>query len=259
MTVEYVAVSLAAMSASVLTFLSGFGLGTLLMPVFALFYPVPIAIGLTAIVHFLNNFSEIAFLYHSVDVKVALGFGLPAAASAYGGAQLLGLLSGIAPLAAYDLWGIHAEVTVVKAVVAFLILLFATIDAAPRSKNLSFGRRYVPLGGLVSGFFGGLSGHQGAPRAAFLIRVGLSKESYVATGVAAAILVDLSRLSVYSHHFLSARLEDSILPLALPCGAALVGTVIGSRIIRRVTFDTVRMLVTVLLAAVALGLAAGML
>ena len=29
---------------------------------------------------------------------------------------------------------------------------------------LEFDRRYLPLGGLLSGFFGGLSGHQGALR-----------------------------------------------------------------------------------------------
>ncbi len=39
MVLEYVVVPLAAMSASALTFLSGFGLGTLLMPVLAIFFP----------------------------------------------------------------------------------------------------------------------------------------------------------------------------------------------------------------------------
>jgi len=50
--VEYVIICLAAFLASALTFFSGFGLGTILMPVFALFFPVEVAIGLTAIVHF---------------------------------------------------------------------------------------------------------------------------------------------------------------------------------------------------------------
>ena len=97
MVLEYVVVPLAAMSASALTFLSGFGLGTLLMPVLAISFPVPIAIGRTAIIRFLDNFFEIAFLCRSVDVEVALAFGLPAVAGVYGGALLLGLLSGIHP------------------------------------------------------------------------------------------------------------------------------------------------------------------
>jgi acyl-CoA reductase-like NAD-dependent aldehyde dehydrogenase len=42
---------------------------------------------------------------------------------------------------------------------------------------------YLPVGGLLSGFFGGLSGHQGALRSVFLLRAGLTKESFIATGV----------------------------------------------------------------------------
>jgi hypothetical protein len=259
MTSEYVVVPFAAMAASVLTFLSGFGLGTLLMPVFALFFSVPLAIALTAIVHFLNNFFEIAFLYRYVNVKVALAFGLPAAGGAYAGAKLLGLLSGVRPLAAYTLSDIHAEVTAVKLLVALLILLFAAFEVVPRLRNISFDRRYAPLGGLVSGFFGGLSGHQGAPRAAFLIRTGLSKTSYVATGVAAAVLIDLSRLSVYSRHLVLVGPGNRLFLLAAASAAALVGTVIGSRMIGKVTFRIIRILVSVLLFVVALGLCTGVL
>jgi len=254
-----VIVPLAALGAAVLTFLSGFGLGTLLMPVFALFFPVPLAIALTAIVHFLNNFFEMAFLYRYVDVKVALSFGLPAAVGAYGGAKLLGLLSGARPLAVYNFLGIQAEVTPVKLIVGLLILCFAAFEVVPRLRNISFDRRYVPLGGLVSGFFGGLSGHQGAPRAAFLVRTGLSKESYIATGVAAAILIDLSRLSVYMRHFVLVGPGGHLTLVAAACGAALVGTVIGSRMIKKVTFRIVRILVSVLLTVVAVGLGAGLL
>jgi hypothetical protein len=101
MPLEHTIVPLAALGAAVLTFLSGFGLGTLLMPAFALFFPVPLAVALTAIVHFLNNFFEMAFLYRYVNVRVALAFGLPAAAGAYGGARLLGLLFGVRPLIVY--------------------------------------------------------------------------------------------------------------------------------------------------------------
>lgn len=259
MTSAYVVVPFVAMAASVLTFLSGFGLGTLLMPVFALFFSVPLAIALTAIVHFLNNFFEIAFLYRYVKVKVVFAFGLPAAGGAYGGAKLLGLLSGVRPLAVYNLSALHAEVTAVKLLVALLILLFAAFEVVPRLGRIAFDTRYVPLGGLVSGFFGGLSGHQGAPRAAFLIRTGLSKESYIATGVAAAILIDLSRLSVYSRHLILVGPGGHVSLLAAACGAALAGTVLGSRMIGKVTLRIVRILVSVLLFVVALGLGTGVL
>jgi len=74
-------------------------------------------------------------------------------------------------------------------------------------KDAGFDRRYLPLGGVLSGFFGGLSGHQGALRSAFLIRCGLSQEAFVATGIVAACLVDLARLAVYARHLASLDLS----------------------------------------------------
>jgi hypothetical protein len=48
---SFVLVGIAAMLASLLTFFSGFGLGTILLPVFGVFFPIRVAFGLTAIVH----------------------------------------------------------------------------------------------------------------------------------------------------------------------------------------------------------------
>ena len=50
MEASLVTIPLVAMGASLLTFISGFGLGTLLLPVFAVFFPLEVAILLTAIV-----------------------------------------------------------------------------------------------------------------------------------------------------------------------------------------------------------------
>jgi uncharacterized membrane protein YfcA len=52
---EIVAVSVVALLASLLTFFSGFGLGTILTPVMVFFFPIEVAIALTGVVHFTNN------------------------------------------------------------------------------------------------------------------------------------------------------------------------------------------------------------
>ena len=52
---EYAIVIFVAFGASMLTFFSGFGLGSMLTPAFILFFPPEIAVAATAIVHFLNN------------------------------------------------------------------------------------------------------------------------------------------------------------------------------------------------------------
>ena len=52
---DFVIISSVAFLAAILTFFSGFGLGTILTPVFMIFFPVEVAIALTGIVHFFNK------------------------------------------------------------------------------------------------------------------------------------------------------------------------------------------------------------
>jgi len=67
--VQYVVLCLAALAVSGLTLFSGFGLGTLLMPVFAIFFPIEIAIAMTAIVHLANNIFKLALVVHGSRFK----------------------------------------------------------------------------------------------------------------------------------------------------------------------------------------------
>ena len=52
---EIIIIGLVAFFAAILTFFSGFGLGTILTPVMMVFFPVDIAVAFTGIVHFSNN------------------------------------------------------------------------------------------------------------------------------------------------------------------------------------------------------------
>ncbi|MBI4386078.1 MAG: TSUP family transporter, partial [Elusimicrobia bacterium] len=96
---KYLLICSAALLTSGLTLFSGFGLGTLLMPVFAIFFPVEAAVGLTAVVHFLNNLFKLWLLGRHADRPVVLRFGIPAILAAFLGAQALVWLSHLPPLA----------------------------------------------------------------------------------------------------------------------------------------------------------------
>src|ERR1700741_3783355 len=99
---EYLIICIVALVGSGLTLFSGFGLGTLLLPVFGLFFPIDIAIALTAIVHFLNNLFKLALLGKHADKHVVLRFGIPSITAALLGAYVLTLLSGMQPLFQYS-------------------------------------------------------------------------------------------------------------------------------------------------------------
>jgi hypothetical protein len=109
-------------------------------------------------------------------------------------------------------------VTPVKLVMGVLIMLFAALETVPRMRDLQFGREGLLIGGVVSGFFGGLSGHQGALRSAFLVRAGLSGQAFVGTGVVIACLVDLTRLWTYAGHFRLTGLGGHVPLLAAAAG-----------------------------------------
>ena len=248
-----------ALLASGLTFFSGFGLGTLLLPAFALFVPVDRAVALTAIVHFLNGLFKLALVGRQADRRVAVRFGLPAVAAAFAGAWVLLWLTGLGVLFDYALLGRRVEVTPVKLVVGVLLLAFACVEVLPRFRELEFGPRYLPLGGAISGFFGGLSGMQGALRSAFLVRAGLSKEAFVGTGVVVACLVDVARLTLYSESVFGggANLDYSLLTAAVL--AAFLGAFLGNRYLKKMTMRGVQWVVGVTLFAVAIGLVTGLL
>jgi len=191
----------AALITSLLTFFSGFGLGTILTPVFAIFFPIEVAIALTGVVHFLNNIFKLVLVGVHADKKVVVKFGIPAFCAALLGAWLLVRISDLPALFNYIIGGKEFFITPVKLIVSVLLIAFALMESIPRFKNLEFGKRHLLLGGILSGFFGGLSGNQGALRSAFLIKAGLTKEAFISTGIVIACMVDSSRLGIYFSRF----------------------------------------------------------
>ena len=256
---EYIIVGLAAAAASGLTLFSGFGLGTLLMPVFILFFPVDIAIAVTAIVHLLNNILKLILLGRYADREVVIKFGAAAVFFALIGAWLLVWLSAHPAIFSYQIAGKIFEVSPVNAVVGLLMIIFAILEMQPADSRFTFDRKYLPVGGALSGFFGGLWGHQGALRSAFLIRIGLSKESFIATGVVIACVIDISRLFVYSSRFKLGFLYDHLWLVITAVLAAFAGVYIGNRLLKKITLRTVQFTVAGLLFLIAAGLLSGML
>ncbi len=253
----YLLIALASLVTAGLTLFSGFGLGTLLLPVFALIFPLEMAIALTAVVHLANNLFKLALVGRHAHLRSALVFGGPAFVASLAGAWTLFWLAHFPPLATYHLWGRTLAVAPVKLAVAMLMVVFALWDILPRLKAVSFPPRLLPLGGLASGFLGGLSGHQGALRSAFLLRTGLTKEAFIGTGVVIACLVDLSRLAVYFRHFVLADLAANAPILLTAVTAAFVGSFLGSRLLKKVTLAAVQLIVGFMLFLVALALGLG--
>jgi uncharacterized membrane protein YfcA len=253
----YVMICVVALGASGLTFFSGFGLGTLLLPAFSLFMPVEEAVAMTAVVHLVNSLFKVLLVGRHADRRTLFYFGIPAITAAMAGAWLLGQLATAEPLFTYPAFGRTLSVMPVKLSIGILLAAFAVIEVLPACRGLAFHPRFMPLGGLLSGFFGGLSGMQGALRAAFLARSGLSTAAFVATGAVIASLVDVSRLGVYAGRIDAVRADLDWPLLAVAVAAALAGALLGKRWLSGITMDTVQRIVAALLVLVAVGLMSG--
>lgn len=228
------------------------------MPVFAVFFPVEIAIAQTAVVHLLNNLFKFLLLGKYTDKSIILWFGIPAIAASFFGASVLLWLSDLKPIFFYHLFDREMVVMPVKLAVAFLMISFAFIEIMPSFEHAALEKKFLPIGGLLSGFFGGLSGHQGALRSAFLIKCGLSKESFIGTGVVIACLVDMARLGVYSRHFAMSGIQGNGVLIVAATLSAFLGAWTGSRFLKKVTMRGVQILVSALLFLIALGLGSGL-
>ena len=259
---EYFVVSTAAFIVAALTFFTGFGLGTLLMPVFAVFFSVNVAIAATAVVHLANNIFKLILVGRNADYRIVINFAVPAAIFAALGALLLNFITEIDPIAQYNIGARECTISIVKLVIALLIAAFATFELVPRFRNFAFDKKYLPFGGVLSGFFGGLTGHQGALRTAFLIRAGMEKDAYIGTVITSAVIVDISRLIIYgltyfSKHFVALNDEGGTGLIVAGSCAAFGGSFIGRNFFNKLTMKTLKKIIGILLFTLAAALAAG--
>jgi uncharacterized membrane protein YfcA len=254
---EIILICIVAFLAAILTFFSGFGLGTILTPVFMLFFPVELAIALTGVVHFFNNIYKIILVGKNADKKVLLRFGITAVIFAFVGAWLLLKIPDAQPLFSYELFGKEWIVYPVKFIISIVLIIFATLDLIPRFQKLQFNKNKLPIGGALSGFFGGLSGNQGALRSAFLIKAGLSKEAFIGTAVVVSTFVDFTRLGVYATRFSSAGLIDNITLVLCATLAAISGAYIGNKLLKKITLKFLQVTVAIMLIVISIALGAG--
>lgn len=258
---DFLLIGFVAFFASGLTLYSGFGLGTVLLPAFALFFPVEVAVAATGTVHLLNNLFKGSLVGRRADWRTVALFGLPAIPAAVAGAWLLGELGSTSRLFMWSAFGRAFGPTAAGLTIGTLMILFALLELQPWFQRLAAPPRMIPLGGIITGFFGGLTGQQGAFRSMFLLKSGLEPARFIPTGVLIAVLIDLARLPTYAASFGgSARLGGDVWALvAVGTLCAFVGAFLGVRYLKKATIGVVRAIVATAMLVIGVTLIAGLL
>ena len=207
----------AAILGGVVASIAGFGVGSLLTPALSLETGFKLAVAAVAVPHMAGAAIRLWSLRGHVDRRVLMGFGIASAAGGLAGALL-------------HRWAGGALMTAVFGV----LLAFSGLgELTGWAGRVRFRGAGVLAAGGLSGLLGGLVGNQGGIRSAALLGFDLSRERFVATATAIALLVDTARLPVYLWTEGARMLE--IWPLiAWITAGVVIGTVIGRRILDRI-------------------------
>ncbi len=210
--------------------MSGFGIGSLLTPLFAGRYGAKLAVAIVSVPHLVATAARFFGLRQHLDRRVFLNFGILSAAGGLLGALLNARAN--SPMLAIVFGG---------------LLIFAGISGLTGFiDRMHFGRRMAWVAGALSGFFGGLVGNQGGIRSAALLGFDVRKETLVATATAVALMVDGARMPVYLT--LETRGVLSAWPvLVTSVIGVLLGTFWGVRLLRRIREEMFRKLLNLLI------------
>jgi uncharacterized protein len=227
----------AALIAGAIASIAGFGIGSILTPLLALHFGMKLAVAAVSIPHLIATALRFVLIRQHVDKLVFLTFGLTSAAGGLLGALLHTRVSG--PALSYLLG---------------LLLVFAGLmNLTGWSQLLRFEGPSAWIAGALSGTFGGLVGNQGGIRSAAMLGMKVSKESFVATATAIALLVDGARMPVYA--VLHWRAVVQLWPiLLLTIFGVVVGTLAGERLLQRIPPPLFRRIVAIIILGLGVSL-----
>ncbi|MDX1535374.1 MAG: sulfite exporter TauE/SafE family protein [Candidatus Spechtbacterales bacterium] len=209
---------------------TGFGSSTVMLPVLLSFYPLPEALLLAGLVHIFNDVWQVLFFKDGLRWRLILEFGLIGALATFVGARLVFVIPESILNTALGLF-----------FVAYVVFIFMHSKFKVKHRE-----RTASIGGIVSGFFAGISGLGGAIRSAFLLAFNLPKEAYVSSIGAIALLTDGVRTAAY--YMGGARLSDALLQgLILFIVMSFVGAKFAERFIHKISQDKFRAIVAVFL------------
>jgi uncharacterized membrane protein YfcA len=212
---------LAAFFAAALTLMTGFGLGTILTPVFLIFYDVKIAILIVAVVHLSNNLLKLSLFKSYVSLDILKRFGALTLIGAFIGAFFQGRMDSSA----------------VKILLGASLIFLGLKEAAGFGEKLRLPQKIDFIGGFLSGLLGGFVGNQGAIRSAYLLNYNIPKETFVATAAIIASVVDVTRIPVYIFNNKDV-LADNVILLLITTASAFAGTFAGKRVLKKISLKT---------------------
>lgn len=231
---EVALLTVAALAASTLAAVAGFGGAAILLPVLVALFGPRDAIPILTIAQLVGNGSRVVINRDAVDRRIvgwfALG-GIPAA-------LIGGFLFAAAPLDALT-----------RLIGAFLLASVAWRHIRPRPSGALGPRTFTVIGAFFA-FASALVGSIGPLMAPFFLAAGLVKSAYIGTEAAATVVMHVAKLVAYGTAALLTAATVGIGLVMAP--AMIVGSLIGKRIVDRLPERVFVAIIEVVLVAAGL-------
>lgn len=229
--------TIAALIAGGIASIAGFGIGSILTPLLAIQLGTKLAVAAVSVPHLIATALRFALIREHVDKRVFLSFGITSAVGGLLGALLHTRFSGV----------------VLSYILGALLVFAGVMGITSWSQRLRFEGAAAWIAGALSGVFGGLVGNQGGIRSAAMLGMRVSKESFVATATAIALVVDGARMPVYA--IMQARQVLAVCPLLLlSVIGVIIGTIAGARILRKIPDPIFRRVVALIILALGISM-----
>lgn len=205
---------------------TGFGTSTIMVPVLAVFIPLPVTLLFVGAVHLFGDVWKMLLFRKGTAWRLVLGFGIPGIAASFMGAAL-----------ALKAWDLPLE-----RVLGLFLLLYVGFLFTNRKWALPRNQLTAVAGGALSGLSAGFFGVGGAVRGAFLAAFDLPKDVYIFTSGAIAFFIDVTRVSRYLLG--GVGLGNTLLAALVLClPVSLAGAYLARKFLERLPQDYFRMFV----------------
>ncbi|MBI2189245.1 MAG: sulfite exporter TauE/SafE family protein [Acidobacteria bacterium] len=208
-------VGLAALVASTLAAVAGFGGAAVLLPVLVMAYGVRDAVPILTVAQLIGNLSRVWFNRGVLDYRVVAWFALGGVPLALAG----GWLFARAPLT-----------SLTRLLGAFLLIVVAWRRLRPGAMGRPPLRAFALIGAAAS-FLSALLGSVGPLMAPFFLAYGLLKGAYIGTEALSTVVMHVAKLAAYRG---AAVLSDASILIGLALGPVMIaGSWTGKRIVDR--------------------------
>lgn len=209
--------------------------------------------------HMFNNIFKSVITIKKTNWEVVIKFGAPSIIGAFLGSFILQYLIVHGTTLIHLAFGSYnMETNVLKICIGLLILLFTIFELMNIKNKITQSEKVFYFGGALSGFFGGISGHQGALRTLFLSKFKMDKHEFIATGICIALAVDITRIQIYLNQDFINFNSKIFTALMIAILFAFLGAIIGKHILNKIKIKLLYRIVALFLIGFSLSFIVGL-